>query len=460
MIDLLIQGGVVVLPEQCCETDVAIDAGRILGLGPADTFPSARRTIDGRGCYVLPGAIDPHVHVNWPFLDSTTVDDYANATAAAAIGGTTTVIDFAHPKMGATPRERVANRKAQAEGAAVIDFGFHCVLTQASDTTPAEMEKLVGEGVTSFKLYMAYSRRGIMADDATLLAVLEAASALGATVSVHAENGTLADANEARFAAAGTVSAADFPRHKPNYVEAEAVNRAIFLAEQAAARLYVVHLSTAEGLALIRAAQRRGVRVFAETCPQYLLLNDAAYARPEDGHRYICSPPLRSVRDNDALWAGIADGTVSVIGTDHCVFTTAQKDRGRDDFTRVPNGLPGVETRLPLLYSEGVEKGRISINQLARIVSLNPAQIHGLFPHKGILAPGSDADVVLIDPSASWTVAPDTLHMACDWSPYAGWEVQGAPVMTIARGDVIVEQGDFVGQAGRGHFVRRTPAGQ
>jgi dihydropyrimidinase len=404
---------------------------------------------------VLPGGIDPHVHISWPFLDATTADDYAGASVAAAIGGTTTVIDFAHPKMGPTPLERVATRRAQAEGQVAIDYSLHCVLTDGSPQTLADMAPLVAEGITSFKVYLTYSRRGIMVDDAALLAVLRKAASLGAVVCVHAENGIVADANEARFVAEGRTSAADFPRHKPNYIETEAVARALFWAREAGAALYIVHLSTAEGLSLVQAAQQQGCQVWAETCPQYLLLRGSVYERLEDGHRFICSPPLRSEEDSEALWKGIAGGTVATIGSDHCVFTAAQKDRGRDDFTRVPNGLPGVETRLPLLFSEGVGKGRITVNELARITSLGPAQVHGLFPRKGILAPGSDADIVLLDPTRRWTLSSDTLHMAVDWSPYEGWELQGAPVMTIAGGEVIVEDGDFVGQPGRGRFLSR-----
>jgi len=460
MIDLIIRGGTVVLPEQCIETDVAVDGERIVALGVAGSLPEARRVVDGRGCYVLPGAIDPHVHIRWPFLDATTADDYAVATMAAAFGGTTTVIDFAHPKMGTTPLERVANRRAQASGQAVVDFSFHSVLTEGSPQTLAEMDMLVADGVTSFKMYMAYSRRGIMVDDATLLSVMQRAASLGAVVCVHAENGTVADANEARFVAAGRTSAADYPQHKPNYVEAEAVSRAIFWARQAGVRLYFFHLSTAEGLSLLRDAQREGAQVFAETCPQYLLLDDQVYRRQEDGHRFICSPPIRSPADNEALWGGIAEGIISVVGTDHCAFTTAHKDRAPDNFTSVPNGLPGIETRLPLLFSEGVGKGRISVNDLVRISSLNPARVFGLYPQKGVLWPGSDADIVLIDPTTKWTLTAKELHMAVDWLPYDGLELQGAAVMTIARGEVIVEHGEFVGTAGRGRFVHRAPGAE
>lgn len=455
MIDLVIRGGTVVFPDACRILDVAVNQGRIVSLDTPGTVRASRRIVDADGKYVLPGGIDPHVHIHWPFLTATTADDYAVATRAAAIGGTTTLIDFAHPKMGATALERVAYRRNEANGQAVIDYSFHCVLTEASPGTLEQMATLVRDGTTSFKLYMAYSRRGIMVNDGTMLAIMRCAAALGATVCVHAENGTVGDANEAQFLAEGRTGAVDFPRHKPNYVETEAVNRAIFWAREAGCRLYILHMSTAEGVSAVRAAQRQGVRVVAETCPQYLLLDASVYERAGEGHRFICSPPIRSVVDSEALWQGIADGVVSTIGTDHCAFTMVQKNRGISNFVDVPNGLPGIETRLALLFSEGVCKGRITVSDLARICSYNVARVYGLFPQKGNLLPGSDADIVLLDPETTWTVPADRMHMAVDWSPYEGWSLQGAPAMTILRGAVIAEGGEFVGQSGYGTFVRR-----
>ena len=456
MIDLVVQGGKLVLPDACHSADLAIDRGRIVAVGTSATMPKARRIVDARGHYVLPGGIDPHVHVRWPFLAATTADDYASASMAAAIGGTTTLIDFAHPKMGSTLLERVTNRRAEADGNVAIDYSLHCVMTEGVPESLEQMGVLVEAGVTSFKLYMAYRRRGIMVDDAALFSVMRHASKLGALVCVHAENGTIADAHEAQFVAQGRVKAADFPRHKPNYVEAEAIQRAIFWARQTGARLYIFHLSTADGLSLVREAQEQGVRVIAETCPQYLLLDESVYDRPVDGHCFICSPPIRSASDKEALWEGIAQGVITVIGTDHCAFTLEQKNIGQNDFTQVPNGLPGLETRISLLHTEGVVKGRISVNQLAAITSLNPAHTFGIFPRKGILAPDSDADIVVFDPAREWALSPKELHMNVDWSPYAGWKLQGAPVTTISRGEVIVDGGEFVGTSGRGRFMQRA----
>jgi dihydropyrimidinase len=458
VIDLVIRGGLAVWPELALETDIAVDAGRIVGLGAYRRCPEARRVVDATGCYVIPGGIDPHVHINWPFLTETTADDFEQATIAAAIGGTTAIIDFAHPRMGSSLQARVAARRSHAENRAVIDYGLHCVVSNSAATTIDEMEMVVAGGISSFKVYMTYSRRNIMLDDAALLRVMRKASSLGATVCVHAENGNLVDAAEADFVTAGRTGSVDFPLHKPNYVEAEAVSRAIFFARQTGARLYVLHLSTAEGLGIVSQARSDGVEVVAETCPQYLLLSDEVYQREEDGHRFICSPPIRSHTDCEALWSGISNRTISVVGTDHCLFTSAQKDKGRHDFTQVPNGLPGIETRLSLIYSEGVAKGRISINDLVRVTSHEPAVVFGLFPAKGTLTPGSDADIVVLDPTSEQKLSPAALSMGSDWTPYEGWELTGSPVTTIAAGEVIVEHGNFVGRPGRGRFlVRATP---
>ena len=454
MLDLLIQNGTLVMPDGLQVGDLAIHGGRITAVGMPGALPTARRAWDAAGCFVLPGGIDPHVHIHWPFLAATTADDYAIASRAAALGGTTTVIDFAHPKMGPTPLDRVAYRQSEANGRSIIDYGLHCVLTEGTPEILDQMARLVSQGVTSFKMYMAYSRRGIMVSDATLLSVMQQAARLGALACIHGENGTVADAIEARFLAEGRTAATDFPQHKPNFVEAEAIERAIFWARQTGARLYVFHLSTAEGLALIRSAQRQGVRVVAETCPQYLLLDDAVFATPGAGHRFICSPPIRSRRDNEALWDGIAEGVITTIGTDHCAFTIAQKDRGRNNFVDVPNGLPGIETRLGLLYTEGVCQGRISMPDLVRIASTNVARTFGL-PRKGGLLPGMDADVVVYDPGSRGRLTSDALHMGVDWTPYEGWEMQGTVALTVAGGEIIAERGQIVGER-LGRFVPRV----
>lgn len=455
MIDLVVRGGRVVLPEVLLDTDVAIHEGVILGLGDASRFPPARRAIDADGLLVMAGGIDPHVHIHWPFLDTTTPDDFTSATIAAACGGTTTIIDFALQRPGVTPMEAVAQRRAQADGNAVIDYGLHCVLTELSPATVESLDELVEAGIPSFKLYMTYSRRGIMTDDARMLMVMEKGAELNAIIGVHAENGIVADHLEAQFVQAGKLAPRYFPQSKPPFVEIEAISRAIFWAKETGARLYVFHLTTAGGAAVIRQAREEGHLVFCETCPQYLLLDDSIFDQ-EDAYRFICSPPIRRASDQEALWLGLGGGGIDNVGSDHCAFTLAQKAKGADDFMEVPNGLPGVETRFPLLFSFGYSSGRLTLGQLTRVLSMNPARIFGLFPRKGIIAPGSDADLVLVDPNRIVRLSHANLHMDVDWSPYENLTLRGCVVYTIARGQVIVEDGRFAGGAGRGRFLPRS----
>jgi len=455
LFDCIVKDGTVVFPDLTKEADLACKDGKIVAINSPGSLSRAKHVINAKGCYVLPGAIDPHVHVHWPFLAATTADDYAIASRAAALGGTTTFIDFAHPKMGATPVERINNRLSEIDNNSVIDFSLHCVISNREPETLEQIDQLVKRGITSFKLYMTYSRRKIMADDSILYFVMKKAAELGALVCVHAENGPVGDAIEAQFIAEGKTKAVDFPRHKPNFVEAEAVERAIFWAKQTGAKLYFFHLSTSEGLEIIRDAQNKGFPIAAETCPQYLLLNDSVFAKPGIGHRFICSPPIRSTKDNDTLWEGIKEGVISAIGTDHCAFTIAQKDIGIDNFVDVPNGLPGIETRLSLIWTEGVGKNRINPQQLVRILSYNPARIFGLFPKKGCIAIGSDADLVVFNPSVQWILTQSQTNMSVDWIPYEGWKMQGKVIHTIVQGNVIVEDGHYIESSIKGEFLQR-----
>lgn len=455
MFDCIIKNGNVIFPDVTREADLACQDGKIVAITNPGTHLESKSEINAKGCYVLPGAIDPHVHVHWPFLAATTADDYSIASRAAALGGTTTFIDFAHPRMGATPVERINNRLAEIGIQSSIDFSLHCVISNREPETLDQIELLTKKGITSFKLYMTYSRRKIMADDSILFEVMKKASKLGALVCVHAENGPVGDALEAQFIAEGKTKAVDFPHHKPNFIEAEAVERAIFWAKQTGARLYFFHLSTSEGLEIIRDAQKKGFPIAAETCPQYLLLDESVFARPGIGHRFICSPPIRSTKDNEALWEGIKDGTISTIGTDHCAFTIAQKNMGIDNFVDVPNGLPGIETRLSLMWTEGVSKNRITAQQLAKILSANPAKIFGLYPQKGSISIGSDADLVIFDPSERWVLTQDKTNMGVDWIPYEGWEMHGKVIHTLSKGKLIVKNGKFTNVSSEGEFITR-----
>jgi dihydropyrimidinase len=459
MLDMLIRGGVVVTDAGVIDADVGIKDGTIVSLAARGTNVSAAREYDAFGLLVLPGLIDPHVHLGHKvFLESewvSAVDDFGTGTAAAACGGTTVVIDFAIQR-DLDPLATVEARRAEASGKVVIDFGLHAALTRPEDRTFASIPGLIRMGVSSFKLYMIYRKQGRMADDAMLLKTFSITAREGALAGVHAENSAIAEFNTDQCIELGQTSAADFARAKPNLVESEAVNRALFLAERTGARLYVFHISTKEGLELIAQARTRQLNVNAETCPHYLVLTEDVYKRA-DGHRYICSPPLRSVEDVDALWRGIRDGYVTVVSSDHCGFDAKAKDRGEGNFVQSPNGLPGVELRLPLMFTYGVQSGRLTLSQLVRVLSTNPARIFGLFPTKGVVQIGSDADLVVLDPGMRRTVRASDLASPVDWSPYEGIELQGWPVLTIARGDVVAEWGRCVGNPGRGRFLRRGP---
>lgn len=453
--DLVVSGGRVVLDDRVVPAEIGIRGDRIAAVAETGTLAGAR-TLDAAGAIVLPGGIDPHVHTRWPFLQATTEDDFFLSTRAAAYGGTTTILDSVIRRSPASVSDAIAGRRAQADGDAVLDYALHCAVGDPDDFDPAGIGPAVADaGVGAIKLYLAYKARGIMTTDGLMLRVMEAAAAAGAIVKVHAENGLIADANVERFYADGHTTAEWFPRTKPAWVEAEAIARACTIARKTGTALYVVHVSSAAGLAEIVRARALGATVIAETCPQYLLLDESVFARP-DGHRFLCSPPIRSAADQEALWAGIADGTIDTVGSDHCVFLTHQKDEHRNDFARVPNGLPGVETRLPLIVSEGTRRG-IALPRLAAVLSTNVARTFGLYPQKGAIAPGSDADLVLWDPGATWTIESDRLHMGCDWTPYEGMTVTGRPRTVVVRGRVTVAGDEFLGERGAGRYLSARP---
>ena len=452
----LLRHGTIVNADGPRRADVLIDGERIAAIGtglPAE----ADRVIDATNRVVLPGGVDVHTHLDMPLGDIRTADDFESGTIAAACGGTTTVIDYATQAKGGSLRGALDTWMALADGRAVVDFGFHMCVSDLRPDVEAEMDAMVSEGVPSFKLFMAYPGR-LMLNDGEIFRVLRRTAANGGLVCLHAENGDVIDVLVREALAGGHTAPRFHALTRPPLVEAEAVHRGIALAELAGAPLYIVHLSSAEALGEVSAARRRGVRVLAETCPQYLFLSDEAYEGDQfDGAKFVMSPPLRSRETPDALWRGLAEGDLQVVATDHCPFLLEQKARGRDDFSRIPNGAPGIEPRMSLLYDEGVRGGRIPIERFVEITAAAPARIFGLYPQKGAVAVGSDADLVVFDPSGTTTISAATHHMRVDYNPYEGRTLGGAVETVVARGDIIVDRGRFVGAPGRGRFLKRAP---
>ena len=449
---LVIRGGTLITPSDTLVTDLAIDDGIITAWGRG---LAGRRELDAEGLLVVPGAVDPHVHLETPVGPTQSSDDWASGTRAAAIGGTTTLLDFVEADLGGSLREALAARRAQADGRAVIDYGLHMTLREMSPAVMAEIQAVVAAGCTSFKTYLTYE--GFYLDDPTFIQALEAVAKAGGVVLVHAENHGVVEHLRRRLPAEGHTAPRYHARSRPVAAEAEAIERAAALAEVTGCPLYVVHISTERGAAAVARARARGQVVYGETCPQYLLLTDAELDRPGfEGAKFVCSPPLRPSGNAEALWAGLANGRLQTVGTDHCpFFYQGQKDLGREVFTAIPNGLPGIETRLALLHTFGVGAGRLSLNQWVQVCCANPARIFGLYPRKGTLVPGADADLVLFDPNHVVPLTKDRLHENVDYTPYAGLTLRGYPRLTLARGEVLAAEGEYVGPAGGGRFLAR-----
>jgi dihydropyrimidinase len=451
----LVRNGRVVTASESYEADLYVESGKVALVGQGLSLP-ADTVVDASGCLVLPGGIDAHTHLDMPAGELTSADDFETGTRAAAFGGTTTVIDFATPEPSQSLLAALDTWRRKAEGKAVVDYGFHVALREVGETTLAEMARLTrDEGVASFKLYLAYP--GVLqVDDAAFFRALLAARECGALTLVHAENGGVIDVLVRRALSRGETSPLHHALTRPPETEAEATARAIAMAAMAGAPLYVVHLSCAAALAHVTAARDRGLAVHAETCPQYLFLSIADYERPGfEGAGYVMSPPLREVADQEALWRGLAGGDLQVVATDHCPFTLADKARGTGDFSKIPNGAPGIETRMALLWDGGVRAGRIDAQRFVELTAAGPARIFGLWPRKGTIAVGSDADLVVWDPEREQRLSVETLHMRVDYSPYEGRVVRGGPAVVMSRGEVIVDHGEWKGRPGRGRFLRR-----
>jgi dihydropyrimidinase len=459
---LLITNGRVVTASDDYVADVYCEAGVISAIGrdlPAHRF-AAERTIDATGQYVMPGGIDVHTHLNMPFGGTTSADDFESGTIAAAFGGTTSLIDFAIQYRGQTMRHALDDWRARAEGKAVIDYGFHMIVTELEDAGLGEMDRLVrDEGITSFKLFMAYP--GVfMVDDATIFRALRQTGANGGLVCMHAENGGVIDELVKEALRKGETAPKYHALTRPPRAEGEATGRAIALAEMARVPIYIVHLSAADALDKVKQARDLGLPAYAETCPQYLFLSYDNYEEPGfEGAKYVMSPPLREKWHQDVLWKGLAKNDLQVISTDHCPFCMReQKELGKDDFSKIPNGAPGIETRLTLVHNGGVRPGRITMNRFVELCSTTPARMFGLFPRKGTIAVGSDADIVIFDPNKAATLGVKTLHMNVDYNPYEGTTVQGCPSTVIVNGNIVIDGDRFVGKKGAGRFLRRGPS--
>jgi dihydropyrimidinase len=456
----IITGGSIVTAKRTFPSSILIEDGRIKDIAETIPLEAADQVFDASGMLILPGGIDVHTHMDMPFGGTTSSDDFETGTRAAAFGGTTTIVDFAIQPKGTRMRDALDTWWKKAEGKAVIDYGFHMIVTDLGECGLEDMDDMVGEGIASFKLFMAYPNV-LMVDDATIFKAMSQTAKNGALVCMHAENGGAIDVIVQRTLAEGKRAPIYHALTRPVTAEAEAVNRAIALAEMAGAPVYIVHLSSEDALNKVREARDRGLPAFAETCPQYLLLSVEELERPNfEGAKYVFTPPLREKHHLPKLWDGLKHDHLQVVSTDHCPFCFEdQKALGKDDFTKIPNGGPGVENRLQLIHHHGVNSGKLSINRFVELVSTTPAKLFGMYPRKGEIAIGSDADLVIWNPKAEHTISAATHHMRVDYSMFEGFQVKGNVSTVFSRGEAIIQDNSFQGRPGRGQFIRRAARG-
>jgi dihydropyrimidinase len=455
--DTIIANGTVATATDTYQADVAIEGGKIVALGRDLPRDNAKRVFDVPGKYIFPGGIDVHTHLDMPFGGTTSSDDFETGTRSAAFGGTTTLIDFAIQYKGQSLRTAFDTWMQKASTKAVSDYSFHCIITDLPDARLDEMKDLVRDGVSSFKLFMAYP--GVfMLDDASIFKALRTAGSSGAMVCMHAENGGAIDVIVKQALAEGKTAPKYHALTRPTTAEAEATARAIALAEMAGAPVYIVHLSCNDALERVREARDRGLPVYAETCPQYLYLSIENFDVPGfEGAKYVFTPPLREKWHQEKLWKGLKNDHLQVVSTDHCPFCfKEQKELGVGDFTKIPNGGPGIEHRMSLVYSGGVAQGRFSVNRFVELVATTPAKLFGLYPRKGTISVGSDADLVIFDPNGEHTISAKTHHMRVDYSMFEGIKVKGMPEIVFSRGRVLVENDKFLGRPGQGEFLKRS----
>jgi dihydropyrimidinase len=457
---LLIRNGTVISADQSYAADVLIEGSTVKEVRPGIAPQPSQEVVDASGLLLLPGGIDAHTHLDMPFGGTTSSDDFETGTRAAAIGGTTTIVDFAIQARGTKMRDALDTWWKKADSKACIDYGLHMIVTDLPEAGLEDMDDMVREGVASFKLFMAYPNV-LMVDDATIFRALQQTSKNGALICMHAENGSVIDVIVRQALAEGKTAPIYHALTRPTRAEAEAVHRAIALAEIAGVPIYIVHLSSEDALNQVREARDRGLPAFAETCPQYLLLSIDNMNLPGfEGAKFVFTPPLREKENLPKLWDGLKTDNLQVVSTDHCPFCfDDQKALGKDDFTKIPNGGPGIENRLQLLHHYGVGAGKITINRFVEIVSTAPARIFGMYPKKGVIAAGSDADIVLWDPKAPHLISAKTHHMRVDYSMFEGFQVTGNARQVFSRGELIVDQGQYVGRAGRGQYLRRAARG-
>jgi len=455
---ILIKNGRIVTASEDYQADIYIEGESIHSIGK-DLQQQADQVLDAKGMVVFPGGIDPHVHLDMPFMGTYSSDSYETGTLAALHGGTTMVIDFILQTQGKSLHHALESWQGRSQGNCYGDYGFHMAVTDFNENTKQEIVQMIEEeGITSFKTFMAY-KGALMIDDGQMVDLMQEVKRRGGMVTVHATNGDMIDKLIAKHRAEGKLSPRYHYLSQPEVTEAEASGRFADMAHYTGVPAYIVHMTCEGALNAVRRASLRNQKVFVETCIQYLLLDASLYEQDPEGAKWVMSPPLRQKKDQENLWAGLNQGLVQVVGTDHCPFMWSQKLMGKDDFSKIPNGHPAIEHRMELLWSEGVRTGKISANKFVEATSTNAAKIFGMHPKKGCIAPGSDADLVIFDPNEKHTLSVKSHHMNVDYSAYEGWEVQGKCKTMILRGKVAIDNGKVLIDKGYGEFVKRGKAG-
>jgi len=450
--DLIIKNGTIITAVDTYKADIAVEDGKIAAIGNNLNDVNAK-IIDAEGKYVLPGAIDAHTHLQMPFGGTVSSDSYEGGTKAAACGGVTTVFDFAIQQKGNGIIETAEIRDALCATQACVDYAFHVAITDLRPEVLEEFQAAVDYGIPSFKVFMVYKKEGLMVDDGVLCKALQRSKETGALISVHAENPDLIDMRTEEFLKAGKTSAWYHYLSRPEFVEAEADKRAIHWAKALNAPLYIVHLANKDGMEEVKKARDEGYEIYAETCPQYLHFTSDVYKR-EDGRNFVCSPPMKGQESQDALWNGIKSGDIATIATDHCPFQSYEKDWGKENYTKIPNGCMGIENMYPYMLSEA-NKGKLSFNKVVELCSTNPAKIYGCAPEKGSISVGADADIVVYDPNKDFTISKENMHSDVDHTIWEGVKLKGYPVMTFSRGRLVFKNGEFLGEPGWGKFLKR-----